>query len=256
MNVKISVVIITFNEEKNIGRCLESLKGIADEIVVVDSFSTDSTREICLKAGVRFFERAFTSYNDQKNFASLQANNPMVLSLDADEALSSELQQSILAVKQNWLADGYLINRMTNYCGKWIRHAWYPDTKLRLWDIRKGRWDENIVHESVLMKDGSTVGNLKGDMYHYSYYSLDGHLKQQNKYADMSARALYTAGKRSSLRKIVINPFLTFLKLYFLKQGFRDGYEGYLIAKISAFTVFMKYTYLKDLERKNRTHKV
>lgn len=249
--VKISVVIITLNEEKNISRCLESLHDIADEIVVVDSFSTDRTREICLTHGTRFFERPFLSYNDQKNYALLQASNPYVLSLDADEALSPELLQSIRMAKQNWNADGYKINRLTNYCGKWIRHAWYPDTKLRLWDIRKGKWDDSTVHESVVMEKDAAVKHLKGDLFHYSYYSLDHHLLQQKKYASMSARELYTCGKRSSLLKITVNPVLNFMKLYFLKLGFRDGYEGYLIARISAMTVFMKYIYLMDLSRAN-----
>ncbi|MCX6268083.1 MAG: glycosyltransferase family 2 protein [Bacteroidetes bacterium] len=254
--VKISAVIITFNEEKNISRCLESLQDIADEIVVVDSFSTDRTRDICLKSGVRFLEHPFASYNEQKNFAVSQAHHSHVLSLDADEALSPALQKSIRHVKQNWDSDGFSMNRLTNYCGKWIRHAWYPDTKLRLWDIRKGKWDDSIVHEKVVMEPGSVVKHLEGDLLHYSFYSLDEHLNQQKKFATMSANALFSNGKRSNLRKIILNPAINFLKLYLLKQGFRDGYEGYLIAKISAITVFMKYTFLMDLQRRNKKEKV
>ena len=253
--VQISAVIITFNEEINIERCLASLQGIADEIVVVDSVSTDRTKEICLRFGTRFVERSFTSYNEQKNFAALQAKYHYVLSLDADEALSSELQQSILGVKKDWDADGYYMNRLTNYCGKWIRHAWYPDAKLRLWDIRKGKWDDNIVHEKVVLHQSSAVRYLKGDLHHYSYYSLDGHFAQQKKFASMSAVALYSQGKRSSLCNIIVNPALNFIKLYFLKEGFRDRYEGYLIAKISSFTVFMKYVYLMDIQRRNKEGK-
>ena len=255
MTIQISAVIITFNEEKNIERCLKSLQGIVDEIVVVDSFSTDRTKDICLKFGVRFFEHPFENYSEQKNFAAIQANYPFVLSLDADEALSTDLQHSIQSVKLNGNSDGYSMNRLTNYCGKWIRHAGYPDAKIRLWDIRKGKWDDRIVHEKVVMETGSTIKRLKGDLRHYSYYSLEGHLIQQNKYAANSASSLFTYGKRSSLSKIIVNPVLNFLKLYFLKQGFRDGYEGFLIAKISSFTVFMKYVYLMDLQRKNREEK-
>lgn len=254
--IKISAVIITFNEELNIERCLKSLQGIADEIVVVDSFSTDHTRDICLKFGARFLEHPFASYNEQKNFAVLQASFQHVLSLDADEALSPELQQSIQKVKQNWDADGYSMNRLTNYCGKWIRHAWYPDTKLRLWDTRKGRWDDSIVHEKIVMDPDSTQKHLDGDLLHYSFYTLDGHLQQQKKFAAMSAKALFAAGKRASLRKIILNPAFNFFKLFILKQGFRDGYEGYLISKISAFTVFMKYACLMDLQRKNEEGKL
>ena len=252
MMAKISAVIITFNEEKNIERCLVSMQGIADEIVVVDSFSTDRTREICLKFGVRLFERPFEGYSEQKNFGILQAKHQLVLSLDADEALSPELTKSILAVKQSPNADGYTMNRLTNYCGKWIHHAWYPDTKLRLWDISKGKWDDNIVHEKILLDKGAVIGHLNGDLLHYSFYTLDGHLLQQKKFAAMSAKALYAAGKRSSIIKILFKPGLTFLKLYFLKQGFRDGYDGFLIARISALTVFMKYACLMDLQRKGK----
>jgi len=249
MTIQISAVIITFNEEKNIGRCLSSLQGIADEIIVIDSFSTDRTRDICMNTGVRFFEQPFTSYSDQKNFAASQANHPYVLSLDADEALSPELQRSILAVKKNWVADGYSMNRLTSYCGKWIKHAWYPDTKLRLWDTRKGKWDGNIVHETVVMKEGSTIKHLEGDLFHYSFYSLDHYILQQKKYAEMSAKALLAQGKHGSLGNVIMNPVLTFLKLYFLKQGFRDGYEGFLIAKMSSFTVFLKYAYLNEMQK-------
>ncbi|MEK6565704.1 MAG: glycosyltransferase family 2 protein, partial [Bacteroidota bacterium] len=132
---RLSVVIITHNEEQNIARCLESIRGVADEIVVVDSFSTDKTRAICQKHGARFIRHKFEGHIEQKNFAMRQAKSPYILSLDADEALSPELRQSILDVKNNWASDGYRINRLTNYCGAWIRHCgWYPDTKLRLLD--------------------------------------------------------------------------------------------------------------------------
>jgi glycosyltransferase involved in cell wall biosynthesis len=250
MMIKISAVIISFNEEKNIERCLSSLEGTADEIVIVDSFSTDRTKEICLRYGARFYEHPFESYNVQKNYADGLASFPFVLSLDADEALSPELRQSIQMVKQDRKADGFTMNRLTNYCGRWIRHVWYPDSKLRLWDTRKGRWDESTVHEKVVMDGGSKVGHLNGDLHHYSFYTFDGYLSQQKKFASMSAHELFSRGRRSSLRKLILNPCITFLKLYLLKQGFRDGYQGYLIARISAYAVFMKYAYLMDMQTK------
>ena len=139
MEVQISAVIITFNEEKNIERCLQSLQGIVDEIVVVDSFSKDQTKSICEKYNVKFVEHAFEGHIEQKNYAITQASYPYVLSLDADEALDETLKSSILKVKKNWTHDGYSMNRLTNYCGSWIKHCgWYQDTKLRLWDARKG----------------------------------------------------------------------------------------------------------------------
>ena len=132
---KLSVVIITFNEEKNIARCLASIENIADDIVVVDSFSTDKTEQICLKFKVRFIQHKFEGHIQQKNWALQHAKYPHVLSLDADEALDEKLKSQIESIKGNWIADGYTMNRLTNYCGQWIKHCgWYPDKKLNNYD--------------------------------------------------------------------------------------------------------------------------
>ena len=164
MPVKLSVVIITFNEEKNIARCLESVKDIADEIVVVDSFSKDKTEEICRGYGVKFIEHKFEGHIEQKNYASSQATYQHVLSLDADEALSDELKESIIKVKNDWNGYGYSMNRLTNYCGKWIHHCgWYPDTKIRLMDKSKGKWDGDNPHDQFIMQDNAEAIQLKGD---------------------------------------------------------------------------------------------
>ena len=163
--VEISAVIITFNEERNIERCLESLIGVVDEIVIVDSYSTDRTEEICRKYNVHFIKHRFTGYSEQKNWAILQARSPYILSLDADEALSEELKSSILRVKNNWTHNGYYFNRLTNYCGKWIRHtSWYPSRKLRLWDSRLGSWGGLDVHEKYFLQKGASRQFLKGDL--------------------------------------------------------------------------------------------
>ena len=138
---QLSVVIITFNEERNISRCLDSVKDIADDVVVVDSFSVDKTEQICKEKGARFISHTFDGHIQQKNWAITQAKFPHILSLDADEALSDELKKSILEVKKNWKHDGYSMNRLTNYCGQWIYHCgWYPDRKLRLFNSKKGNW--------------------------------------------------------------------------------------------------------------------
>ena len=175
----ISAIIITFNEEKNISRCIESLQGVADEIVVVDSLSTDSTQQICAQHGVRFISHAFEGYVKQKNWARLQASHQWVLSLDADEALSIELRNSIIEIKQNPTADGYTMNRLNNYCGTWIHHCgWYPDRKLRLWNNAKGEWMGENPHDRFEMPNTSIINHLKGDLLHYTYHTILQHLNQ------------------------------------------------------------------------------
>ena len=174
--MKISCVVITYNEEKNIERCIKSVEGVVDDIVVVDSFSTDRTKEICTELNVRFVEHAFEGHIGQKNYAITLAKHPHILSLDADEALSEKLKDSIEEVKQNWRSDGYYFNRLTNYCGKWIEHCgWYPDKKLRLWDSRLGEWTGINPHDRYEMKDEAKLQFINGDLLHYSYYtsSLD-----------------------------------------------------------------------------------
>ena len=251
--ISLSVVIITFNEERNILRCLQSVEGIADEVIVLDSYSKDRTKEICLQKQVKFYEHTFTGFNEQKNYALSLASSPYVLSLDADEVLSPELKKSILTVKENWISDGYTMNRMTNYCGTWIRHCWYPDTKLRMWDSRKGKWDSHMIHEKVDMIDGAVISHLQGDLLHYSYHTLDDHLRQIYKFTEIAAVSAHNNNKKSSFLKLIYKPIAIFFKLYILKQGFRDGYSGYLIARISAFVVFMKYARLRQLnESQNR----
>lgn len=244
----LSAVIITFNEERNIGRCLESLLGVADDIVVVDSFSTDKTREICLSYGVRFESHTFDGYIEQKNYALTRAKYQLVLSLDADEALSDELRQSILRVKSNKLYDGYTMNRFTNYCGQWIRHSgWYPDRKLRLWTISKGRWGGINPHDKVIMDKGTSVSHLKGDILHYSYYTREEHDRQMERFSDIAAKALFDKGIKSSCLKLSINPFWRFIKAYFIKTGFLDGKNGFIISRSSARVTYLKYKKLRRL---------
>ena len=245
MSVKLSVVIITFNEERNIGRCLESVKEIADEIVVVDSFSTDKTFEICKAYGVRFIQHRFEGHIQQKNYAITQAAYPHVLSLDADEALDNLLLHSIKQVKDNWVADGYELNRLTNYCGSWIHHSgWYPDRKLRLWDGRKGRWVGTNPHDKFEMEEKSKIVRLKGDILHYSYYSVEDHLKQINYFTTIASQELRLKGKRPGLWPMLVKPPFKFFQMYLLKWGWRDGFAGFCVAVLSAYAVFVKYAKL------------
>lgn len=243
------MVIITYNEEKNIERCLKSVKDLADEIVVLDSFSTDATPEICKTYGVRFHQHVFDGHIQQKNRAIALADNPHVLSLDADEALDDRLKKSILGVKQNFNKDGYYMNRLTNYCGHWVRHCgWYPDEKLRLWDSRKGSWTGTNPHDRYELKNGNkNTAHLIGDILHYSYYSLEDHYKQVEYFTSIAAKAYYDKGKKAAWYRLWLNPLAKFIDHYILHLGFLDGQAGYRISKISAYATWLKYKKLRQL---------
>ena len=248
MQVKLSVVIITFNEEKNIARCVNSVREIADEVVVVDSFSKDRTEEICRELNVKFVQHAFAGHIEQKNYAITQAAFPHILSLDADEALSPELVAAIKAVKNNWQADGYFLNRLTNYCGQWIKHSgWYPDRKLRLWDSRKGAWGGTNPHDKFIMEPNARVKYLSCDLLHYSFYTITQHVEQVNKFTSIGAQQLFNKGKKPTAYQLFLKPSLKFFLSYVLKRGFLDGFYGYTICKISAMAVYLKYAKVAEL---------
>lgn len=246
---QISVVIIAFNEEKNIGRCLDSVKDIADEIVVLDSGSTDKTKEICKSYGANVYHQDFLGHLEQKNKAITFAKYPHILSLDSDEALDETLKKSILEVKNNWTKDGYYMNRLTNYCGHWVRHCnWYPDKKLRLWDSRKGKWGGTNPHDKYDLFDGDkNTGHLKGDILHYSYYTVEDHYKQVEYFTNIASKAFFEKGKKSNVFKLFVNPIAKFIDHYILHLGFLDGEAGYAISKISAYATYLKYKKLRDL---------
>lgn len=245
---QISAVIIAYNEEDCIERCIKSVSGVADEVVVVDSYSTDRTSEICRQLGVRFIQHPFEGYRDQKNYALQLATYDYILSLDADEALSEELRQSILNVKENWGADGYYFNRLNNYCGQWIHHSnWYPDRKLRLFDRRKGCWGGINLHELVRMDQGATVSFLKGDLLHWVHTSVDEHIEKANRFSTIGAREYFNAGKKATFLSAIHHFFWRFFKSYVIKGGFRDGYNGFIICTISSYTTFLKYMKLRLL---------
>ncbi|HTL81399.1 MAG TPA: glycosyltransferase family 2 protein [Bacteroidia bacterium] len=254
---KLSVVIITFNEERNIGRCIDSVAAIADEIVVLDSFSTDGTEQICKEKGAKFFQHKFDGHIEQKNRAITYATNPYVLSLDADEALDETLRKEIAVVKKDWQYDGYTMNRLTSYCGQWIKHSgWYPDAKLRLWDSRKGKWGGVNPHDKYELNDRSAkTKHLKGDILHYSYHSIEDHIKQTEKFSTISAQALFQMGKTSSGFHAMMKSWAKFFRNYVLKAGFLDGKYGYIICKISAQETRMRYKKLAELNRRKKVQR-
>lgn len=245
--IKLSAVIITLNEEKNIRRCIESLKLVSDEIIVVDSLSIDKTKDICTEMNVRFIEQKFLGYIEQKNFALGLASHDHVLSLDADEALDEKLQSEILKLKSNFICDGYEFNRLTMYNGFWVRHCgWYPDKKLRLIKKQKAQWGGTNPHDALLLN--GTMGYIPGDLLHYSYDSISSHVLQTNKFSTIEAQSLFLRGKRSTLLKIVTRPPFQFFKDYILKKGFLDGRYGFIICLINSLYVLLKYAKMMDME--------
>lgn len=250
MSISISAVIITFNEERNIDRCLTSLIGIVDEVVVVDSFSQDKTQEICKKHGVTFIQHPFEGHIQQKNYAIDCASHEWILSLDADEALTEELKKSILSIKEQPKFLGYRMNRLTNYCGHWVKYCgWYPDTKVRLVMKEHARWQGVNPHDRLDMNKNEETGFLSGDLLHYSYYSKDDHLKQIEFFGNIAAKELFERGGRSNWLKIVIKTIAQFFKSYFLKLGILDGLTGFTISRLSAYATYRKYEKLLILQQ-------
>ena len=245
--IRISTVIITFNEERNLARCLESVKDIADEIIIVDSFSTDNTRAIARNCGARVVEHQFHGYGEQKNFATEQAGNDWILSLDADEALSPELIKSISEIKKAPAQNVYEMSRITNYCGKWIKYCgWYPDRQTRLYNRTKGKWEEKKVHEFWRPNDKKDIiGLLKGDILHYSFNTINEHLHKIEKYSELAAREMVENGKNATLMKIFFSPKWHFINEFFIQLGFLDGFYGYTICRLSVYATFLKYSKIR-----------
>lgn len=240
--VKISAVIITYNEERNIESCLESLVDVADEILVVDSHSQDRTRELAESCGARIVKHSFEGHIEQKNFAMLEAKYDHVLSLDADEALSIELIKGILAAKSDWNADAYRFNRLNHFCGKWIRHGlWYPDRKIRLWDRRKGEWGGQNPHDKVIMRQDATIKGVDGDLLHYTVHRIDEYIGQVNKFSTIQADILTRKGFQPNAYHLIIKPIYKFVLAYFIRLGFLDGWRGYMIAKGQALGIYLRY---------------
>lgn len=250
MKVKLSVAIITFNEEDKIAQCIESVLPIADEIVVIDSFSSDKTKEICNKYAVVFIENKFEGHIQQKNFAIEKCSSPYILSLDADECLDKKSIADIMAVKNNWTHDGYFFNRLNNYCGHWVRHGgWYPDKKLRLWDSRLGSWQGTNPHDEFILHAGAKIKHLKSDILHFTLASVEDHKKQIEYFTTIAAKASNSKGKSANLTHAFGAAIVKFTKDYLFKLGFLDGKIGFQIAWLSAWASYLKYKKISTYNR-------
>ncbi len=250
--VTLSVIIITHNEERNIERCLEALHGIASEVVVVDSGSTDETGAICRQQGATFVHHDWEGFSKQKNYAETLATGDWVLSLDADEEVGEELFDSLLHLLAEGPREGevYSVNRLTNFCGHWIRHCgWYPDTKVRLWQRGTARW-EGDVHEQLVFSKPVKPLQLKGDLLHYSYYTLDELATRQAHYYQLAAQEAYAKGRRCGRGALLRKPLWRFLRDYLFRGGFLDGEAGYTVCRMNAHYTFMKYATLRELNVK------
>jgi glycosyltransferase involved in cell wall biosynthesis len=238
--MRISATIVTLNEERNIARAIESLS-CADEVLIVDSGSTDRTREIALGLGARVIEEPWRGYAGQKNYAAACAVHDWILSLDADESVTPELSAEILALKTlPTTADGYSFPRLAQYLGRWIRHSgWYPDRKIRLYNRAKAEWIGDYVHESVRVN--GSVRELHGDLLHFTCQSLSEHLRTLDRYTTLAARGILVGKKPVPMRRVALDPPWTFIRTYILQRGFLDGPQGLAIAWMAALYTFLKY---------------
>jgi glycosyltransferase involved in cell wall biosynthesis len=245
----LSGVIVTFNAASLLEECLSSL-AFADEIVVVDSGSTDNTVAIAERRGARVVRQAWLGYGPQKHFAVAQAKHDWVLCLDADERVSPELRESIQQTLAHPPLFAYRMPRRNRFLGRWLRHGeGYPDLSLRLFHRQRARWSDDAVHEKVVTAE--PVGRLRGDLLHETHQTLADYLAKQNKYTSLQAQALYAQGKRASRLKLVFSPILRFVKFYLLRLGFLDGVAGFVHIAIGCANTFHKYTKLIELERQS-----
>ncbi|HEX8960843.1 MAG TPA: glycosyltransferase family 2 protein [Geobacteraceae bacterium] len=248
--MKITATIITFNEERNIGSCLESLAW-ADEIVVVDSGSTDRTGDICrANPKVRFSVHAWEGFGKQKNLAAGLASNDWILNIDADERVSPELRDSILSAPFG-SCDGFRVARENYFGTRWIRHCgWYPDFNLRLYNRSRCRFSERAVHEAVECR--GAVGSLSGNLLHYTYEGIGDYLRRMDRYSTLAAEQLLADGRRPGVADVALRPLFTFVRMFLLKRGVLEGYDGFVLSCLYACYTFCKYAKAREAERAGR----
>lgn len=251
---KLSVAIISFNEENNIARCIESVRGFAAEIMVVDSHSTDRTVEIARSLGAQVFIEDFKGHVGQKNSALDKCGCEWILSIDCDEEVSAELAASIREkLSAGGETQGYRMNRKTYFLDRWIEHAWYPDWNMRLIRRGAGRWGGLDPHDTLIV-DGKCE-TLTGDLYHYSFKDLRDFFERTIRYAATESRSYDRDGRKAGLMKLLANPLHGFFKHYVLKRGFLDGLPGFAISVVNGIYVFMKYAFLWELQRDRKNNR-
>ena len=244
---KISAVVITYNEESNIKSCIIALQKVAAEILIIDSKSEDRTRAIAKNLGAKVVETEWRGYAETKNFGNSIASNDWILSIDSDEILSEELIENIkkLELENDKV---YSLDRLTNFCGQWIRHSgWYPEWKVRLFHRSHTKWEGSFVHEKLKYSKSISVQKIQGKLFHYSYKTLEEHWERIEKYARLSALEMQSKGKKSSFLKRWVSPVARFLRTFFLKMGFLDGKNGWIISLRNARLVHLKYRILREL---------
>lgn len=258
-SVPLSVCIITLNERDNLPRCLASVAGLATQVVVLDSCSTDGTQQLARQAGAEVHERPFAGHVQQKQQALDLAREDWVLSLDADEWLDAGLRAEIAGIVKGGPAAGgaaardcvaFELNRRNEYLGAWIDHCgWSPQWRLRLARRGQARWAGTDPHDRLVASGEGQVGRLSGRLCHRPYRDLADHVAKINRYTDTMARRRYEGGERGSLVQLVLNPPARFVRMYVLRAGFLDGWRGLLVSALGAFYVFLKYAKLRELSR-------
>jgi glycosyltransferase involved in cell wall biosynthesis len=244
VNNCVTAVIITYNAAKYLPKCLESLRSVADEVLVCDAYSTDGTVNICAAYGVRCVQRAWEGYADAKNFAGSLAQYDFILSVDADEVLSDVLQQSIKNAKIQGLAGVYSLDRINNFYGKFMRHSGlYPDWKPRLFDKNLVQWQGDFVHETLQIQHQKPT-KLVGKLWHFSIESLSDNVQKLNKYTDLEAEQLHKQGKKVCVMMLLVAPFFKFFNNYILRLGFLDGVEGFVACVLMGYGRFLRYAKL------------
>lgn len=246
---KLSSVIITYNEESNIEECLKSLIVFSDEIIILDSFSSDKTLEIAKQYTDKIYQKKFINFVDQKNTAIAYSSNNWILSIDADERASKDMQDKITTLKTNgFVANAYLVNILTWYISDWFKEGgWYPYKKMRLFNKKEASWNGDGVHETPLLKNNQKPIDLNCDILHYSYKDLSDHLNRIQSYTSMSATEKFSRKKKISFLNLIINPGFKFIKTYFFQRAFIRGSRGFIFSIMASFYVFLKYAKLWEI---------